>query len=200
MFTDHPERFHSERACYLHVTGLQCACVFACLSAHLYLCLFFVFSLVRAGQERQEGGHTGVKAAYESQNWLSSSLNPLLNSQHVNMARLSTPHHLRHPQSQALAPLWGTGCLISPPGKMKRGRWGLALCLLALGFVLLPHKQAHVHKYMTAYTHEHKHRQRWANSMRHTPGKCKDKACRNYSSINTAHQHLYGVTWLIFKK
>lgn len=190
MFTDHPERFHSERPCYLHVTGLQCACVFACLSAHLYLCLFFVFSLVRAGQERQEGGHTGVKAAYESQNWLSSSLNPLLNSQHVNMAKLCTPHHLRHPQSQALGPPWGTGCLISPPGKIR----------LALGFVLLPHKQAHVHKYMTAYTHEHKHRQRWANSMRHTPGKCKDKACRNYSSINTAHQHLYGVTWLIFKK
>lgn len=190
MFTDHPERFHSERACYLHVTGLQCACVFACLSAHLYLCLFFVFSLVRAGQERQEGGHTGVKAAYESQNWLSSSLNPLLNSQHVNMAKLCTPHHLRHPQSQALGPPWGTGRLISPPGKIR----------LALGFVLLPHKQAHVHKYMTAYTHEHKHRQRWANSMRHTPGKCKDKACRNYSSINTAHQHLYGVTWLIFKK
>lgn len=190
MFTDHPERFHSERACYLHVTGLQCACVFACLSAHLYLCLFFVFSLVRAGQERQEGGHTGVKAAYESQNWLSSSLNPLLNSQHVNMAKLCTPHHLCHPQSQALGPPWGTGCLISPPGKIR----------LALGFVLLPHKQAHVHKYMTAYTHEHKHRQRWANSMRHTPGKCKDKACRNYSSINTAHQHLYGITWLIFKK
>lgn len=125
MFTDHPERFHSERACYLHVTGLQCACVFACLSAHLYLCLFFVFSLVRAGQERQEGGHTGVKAAYESQNWLSSSLNPLLNSQHVNMAKLCMPHHLRHPQSKALGPPWGTGCLISPPGKMKRGRWGL---------------------------------------------------------------------------
>lgn len=199
MFTDHPERFHSERACYLHVTGLQCACVFACLSAHLYLCLFFVFSLVRAGQERQEGGHTGVKAAYESQNWLSSSLNPLLNSQHVNMAKLCTPHHLRHPIPSPGPPL-GHRLSYLPTREDEEREMGLALCLLALGLVLLPHKQAHVHKYMTAYTHEHKHRQRWANSMRHTPGKCKDKACRNYSSINTAHQHLYGVTWLIFKK
>lgn len=72
---------------------------------------------------------------------------------------------------------FGAQTVLSPhQGKWRGEDGGVAFCLPAQGFVLLPpHTGTCAQIYDNIYTHECKHRQAWANSMWHTPGKCKDK-------------------------